>query len=785
MTDDELREIFKTTSEERLQVLDEGLLELEKSSDHTALVEALMREAHSLKGDGTMLGVDDLGKVAHQIEHILGAIGGGDDTISADTCDRLAHGLTAMRQLVHEATTGEPTTVNVFYVLAELMGASPNLAPAVAPTPHPSDPSQAVVPVETMEPVAAAIAPTDNSVVIPVSLISSNAPHQPVSASCPDEPDAALTQASNYRIETIRVPTQSLDSLMTQSGELTVTKIRVAHRLADIDGITNLWEEWNRDLVMHRFLAHDLQQGKPVWQQLESFHNRTEQRLEQLGTLVTKLGTALYEDTARLETITDGLDEGIRSLRLMPLSTIFNLFPRLVRDLARQQGKEVELVIEGGNTRADKRILEDMKDPLLHIIRNAIDHGIETPTERVRSGKPESATITLRGYQTATNIILEVSDDGRGLDLNAIKQSAVRRGLYRPEELELLTSSQIQALILSPGFSTRTMVTEISGRGVGLDVLRTNVERLKGSIEVLSTPGQGCTLRIQLGITLATAHVLLVTVSQQIYALPVEFVETACLVQSSDIFTLEGYPTILHQERPVSVVWLSELLYGTKADSVEPGQTANQRLSCIILQVGSDRLGIFVDALIDEQDVVLKPQSQLLKRVRHISGATILGTGEVCMVLNPQDLVAAVRHRAGHLAVSAQRAHTAEIDELRPRSILLVEDSIATRIQEKRILESAGYEVVTAVDGMDGFSKLQSRAFDAVISDVQMPNLDGLGLTQRIRQHREYSELPVVLVTTLASDSDRRRGAEAGANAYITKGSFTQAVLLETLDRLI
>ena len=748
--DNEMRGLFKTSCEERLQALDEGILHLEKNPQDLAVVENLMREAHSLKGDSNMLGVADLGKVAHQVENILGAVKRGETPLTSDVCDRLAHGMVAMKQLVHEASTGKATGVNVFYVLAELMGASSDTPPA---SPFPNSP-----PPPSPSPSSAGPA-VDDSI-------------------------NALDQASKYKIETIRVPTTSLDSLMTQSGELTVTKIRVAHRLAEIDAITNLWEEWSRDLFMNRFLFHEAQQGKQVWRQLENFHSRTEQHLDLLGRLVGQLSSALYEDTTRLEMITDGLEEGIRTLRLLPLSTIFNLFPRLVRDLARQEGKQVELVIEGGETRADKRILEEMKDPLLHMIRNAIDHGIESPAERKRKGKPEVATITLRGYQTPTSIVLEICDDGRGLDVEAIKQTAVRRGLHRPEELELLTPGQIQALILSPGFSTRTMVTEISGRGVGLDVLRTNVERLKGNVEVHSTPGQGCTIRIQLGTTLATAHVLLVTAQSHTYALPVEFVQTACLVHASDIFTLEGHSTIVYDNQPVSVAWLADLL-NLPGGSNGRVKSANQRLSCIILQTGHDKLGIFVDALIDEQDVVLKPQSQLLKRVRYISGATILGTGEVCMVLNPPDLIGTVRHRITQATLAGLEGRPAEMAEQRPKSILLVEDSIATRTQEKRILESAGYEVVTAVDGADGFNKLQSRAFDAVISDIQMPNLDGLQLTQRIRQHREYNELPVVLVTTLASDDDRRRGAEAGANAYITKGSFNQEVLLETLERLI
>ncbi|OLP17101.1 hypothetical protein BST81_17245 [Leptolyngbya sp. 'hensonii'] len=510
-------------------------------------------------------------------------------------------------------------------------------------------------------------------------------------------------------------------------------------------------------------------------QHLEALYNRMDQRLEQFGSLVKTLQSALNEDTTRLELISHDLEEGIRTLRLLPLSTIFNLFPRMVRDLARQEGKQVELTIAGGDTRADKRILEEMKDPLMHILRNAVDHGIELPAEREQQGKPATATIHLRGYQTPTSIVLEVKDDGRGLDLEKIKQTALKKGLCREDDLATLSPSQIQSLIFTPGFSTCPLVTEVSGRGVGLDVVQTQVEKLKGHIQVESIPSQGCTIRIHLGLTLATMHVLIVALNQIPYAIPVEFVQTTCLVKREDIFTLEGRETIVHDDRPLSVAYLSDLLELPGQSSLPTGS-----LPCIILQVGQERLGLFVDTLVDEQDVVLKPQSQLLKRVRNVSGATILGTGEVCMILNPQDLIKSVWQRG-----SAVEHFQADMRNPARPTVLLVEDSIATRTQEKRILEAAGYEVITAVDGMDGYNKLRSRPFDAVISDVQMPHLDGLELTTRIRQHQDYDEMPIILVTSLASDDDKRRGAEAGANAYITKGSFNQEILLTTLQRLI
>lgn len=781
--EEELRETFKIACEEHLQKLDEGLLYLEKNPEDDAKIEELLREAHSIKGDAGMLGVRDVSTLAHQLENIFNAIKKGELAISPALCDHLSEGLYAIRELVNEAVTGKISNVNLPQIQASLAEIEQKTLRPENDTPPSSTKKSASLPLSHQKTPPEAdqnfnqnfnpLTPESinkNQTADTLTTSSENAKRQP----------SATSSSEHYRIDTIRVETRNLDNLMTQAGELTVTKIRIAHRLAEIEEIVNLWEEWSRDIFINRFALEELEKGahNGKIEQIQKLHHRTEERLEQLGTLLNRLRAAFYEDIARLEVIADELEEGIRTLRLLPLSTIFSLFPRMVRDLARKEGKQVELIIEGGETRADKRILEEMKDPLMHILRNAIDHGIETPAERQQLGKPLPAIIRLRGYQTATNIVIEVSDDGRGLDIEGIKRTAIKRGMYREEELAAMTTQQIQSLIFAPGFSTRTFVTEVSGRGVGLDVVRTNVERLKGSIQVESTPGKGCTLRLQLSTTLATAHVLLVSCNGITYALPVEFVQIARLVPQSDIFTIEGKETIILDAQPVSVARLGDLLQ--TAPNCERLPDSSVPLPCIVLKVGEERLGLIVDALLDEQDIVLKPQSKLLKRVRNIAGATILGTGEVCMVLNPQDLIKSVRSSA-RIALPTQ-----QIEQVRKKPvILLVEDSIATRTQEKRILEGAGYEVVTAVDGLDAYNKLRTRSFDAVVSDIQMPNLDGLELTAKIRQHKEYKELPVILVTSLATDEDKRRGAEVGANAYITKSTFNQEVLLETLRRLV
>ena len=826
--DEELRDVFKIASEEHLQKLDDGLLYLEQHPGDSGKLEELLRETHSLKGDAGMLGVKNVASLAHQIEHILGGVKRGETELNRDISDRLSQGLDAIRKLVDEAVTGEDSGINTFYVLASMMGASNKPQP---PTPT-AEPASSQVPEQELVKTQftdseTALSETNSETSFSANLDnnysfstlqseqqlllqSQNLPSASVPATVSaSQPTVSSSSSSSYRIETIRVATQNLDDLMTQSGELTVTKTRILRRIDDVEKLATLWEDWSREAFINRLGFHQIETEKngdrqnAIAIQLQNYYQRTEERLERLGTIVNRLKNRVYEDTARLELIAEELESGIRTLRLLPLSTIFNLFPRAVRDLAKREGKEVELVIEGAETKADKRILEEMKDPLIHMIRNAIDHGIETPAERQKLGKVPAATLRIKGYQTASNIIIEVADDGRGLNLDRIKKTAVKRSICTPEELDAMTESQIQSLIFAAGFSTRTFVTEVSGRGVGLDVVRTNVEALKGSIQVESVPGQGCTFRLQLSTSLATANVLIVAVAGIAYALPIEFVETAKLVAYEDIFAIEGKSTILSDGQPLSVAYLADLLDLNNREWLPKNREWRQeswrevnrkvegefltsntpKMSCIILKVGEERLGLFIDALIDEQDVVIKPQSRLLKRVRNVSGATILGTGEVCMVLNPHDLIKSVRKQVSSGGVGSARSPIETVS--RKQVILLAEDSIATRTQEKRILEGAGYEVVTAVDGLDAFNKLKTRYFDALISDVQMPNLDGLGLTTKIRQQKEYSELPIILVTSLASDEDRKRGADAGANAYIPKGTFNQDVLIETLKRLV
>lgn len=714
--DHELAALFLAESEEHLLALDQGLLALETQPGDLSALDAVFRAAHSLKGAARMLGVAPVEELAHSLEDALGAAKRGSLSLNAETLAPLVATLNSIRQLVHAA-----------------VGAG-------APEPEPE-------PVPVAEPPAPA-------------------PARPAEAQAdvPAEP-APPAVAPAVVLETIRVDSGKLDALLSMAGEANVTTSRVERGFGALDTLAELWEEWCKESASP---ARGPQSAR-----------RQAQRLERFGALLDDLRKTTGAEVARLSFVVGELEEAIRNIRLMPLSTVFNQFPRMVHDLARSQGKQVQLSFEGAETTADKRIIEEIKDPLMHLLRNGCDHGLETPEERTAAGKPAGCRLVLRAYRTAANVVVEVSDDGRGLDLAAIARTAERRGLATAEELAALDPARLSQFIFRAGFSTAPVVTDVSGRGVGLDVVRENLERLKGSIEVESVPGHGCTFRLRLPITLATTHVLLVAAGGRRYAVPVEHVGTSVLLAPTALFPVERRQTMLLEDQPVPVVALSDLLELPVPDARAAAEP-DRRLPCLVLQAANRRLGVLVDELLDEQEIVLQPLGQPLKRVRNVAGATILGTGEVCMVLNAVDLLRSAERGPRRVEV----ARPAVVVERR-RSLLLAEDSITTRTQLKRILEAAGYDVTVAVDGADAWQQLSSREFDGLVSDVEMPNLDGFALTARLRAEARYAQLPVILVTSLSSDEHRRRGIEVGASAYVTKGGFDQRLLLDTLRRLV
>lgn len=721
--DAELRQIYQITTEERLQTLESGLLHLEENPNDKEALSILLRESHSLKGDSRSAGIESVETLTHAFEDILDSIQKQALSLDSRVIDQLYEGLDAISNLVYESVTGSPANVDT----NELIG---RLKEIIPPAPIPN-----------------------------LEIEAEPDPSPPPSAA--DAPPAAK---AHPQTDTIRVQVRDLDILTTQAEELAVTRIQIAQTSTQTEQLMTLWEEWR---------AKDKQNAVSN----QSYEERFEH-------LILNLRSTIQANSTKLEIVSEDLRNRVRRLQLLPLSSLFQPLRRVVRDLAKQQSKEINLILKGEDANADKHILEGIKDSLTHLVRNAVDHGIETSAEREAVGKSAAATLQIKAYQTAISLMIEITDDGRGLDIEKIKQTAIKQKLHSSAELEAMSADQIHRLILAPGFSTRSFITEISGRGVGLDVVRDQVERLKGSIQIESVPGKGCTFCLQLSTALSTANVVLVETQGITLAIPIEFLKTTLIVSPKQIETVDGQYTILVGDQTIPVANLSDVLELSKSPIydwvAQTSLSSEDNRPCAVLNVGNEQAGFFIDRLISQQEIVSKPMGSLLKRVRNVSGTTVLGSGDICMILNPSDLLKSIQQQ--------QRSETLPITEPATQNkpvILLVEDSPPVRIQEKRLFEAAGYVVVTATNGLEGYNTLQHGLFDAVVSDVEMPHLDGFSLVAKIRQHQEYDNLPIILVTTLDSDADRQRGADAGANAYILKGRFNQEALLETLKRLI
>jgi two-component system chemotaxis sensor kinase CheA len=558
-----------------------------------------------------------------------------------------------------------------------------------------------------------------------------------------EEPDDSIDDTV-FQVETIRVDPHRLDKLMTDAGELVVARTRVLGRLGELAQLVDDAERGGASVALRQRLG--------------------------------RLHDEMSDDAAQLEGVTARLEEGVSAIRLMPFSAVFDLFPRMVRDIARDRQRQARLEIQGSMVTADKRIVEELKDPLMHLMRNSIDHGIEPPAERIAAGKSPEAVLRVRAIQDGDHIVVSVSDDGRGLDAGAIRRTAVARGLIDEADAGALSDADAHRLIFIQGFSTAAAVTELSGRGVGLDVVKRTVERLEGTVSVDSTPGRGSTFLFRLPVTLAATRVLVVAAAGERYALPLSSVVTTIRVEVGDVVTTDGEDTIQFGGRPVPLATLARLLERPTS------MVGHAPWTCVVVADGTNVAALRVTALVDERELIVKPNGGLLKRVRNVFGATILPSGAVCHVLNVSDLLKTLQAQREAARAAAPRVPA------KPAStcvVLLAEDSLTTRIWEKRLLESAGYEVVTAVDGQDALEKFPTRTFDAVVTDVQMPNLDGLGLVEAIRRDERHRSVPIVLVTSLDSEEDRQRGLEAGADAYLVKSTVDRQQLVDTLKRLI
>ena len=513
----------------------------------------------------------------------------------------------------------------------------------------------------------------------------------------------------------------------------------------------------------------------------------SEMHLNKLESRMLEILRLMERNQHTLDLLVDNHLEAMKKVLMLPVSYIVETFPGMVREISREQKKEIDFIIIGAELEIDKRILEELKDPLIHLIRNSIDHGIGKPQERILQNKPVRGTITLAFVpKESGQVEITLSDDGKGIDRTNVLKAAVKSGFLSNEAAGKLEPKDALDLIYQSGITTSAIITDISGRGLGLTIVSEKVLQLNGKISVESETGRGTTFRILLPLTLATFRGILVKVKEFMFLLPTMNVERVMKVEQKEIKTVKNHETLLVDNQIISVVDLGEVLglHENKykgPGKTDHGSTNSNQIRIAIIVSGDDRIAFRVDDMVEEQQVMVKGLGKLLNRVRNISGATILGSGKVVPVLNIIDLMkSAIRIRGMESEASVNELFVPKSDK-----ILVVEDSITSRTLIKNILETAGYQVTTAVDGADAFTKARTGDFDIVVSDVDMPKMNGFELTAKIRRDKKLSEIPVVLVTALESREDREHGIEVGADAYIIKSSFDQGNLLEVIKKLI
>lgn len=760
----QLRETFKLEAAEHMQAITAGLLELEKTPEPAAqrkIVEVVFRAAHSLKGAARAVDFTQIESLCQSLEDVLASWRQQESVPSLDALDSVHRTLDAMTA----AMSAPKAAPGAQAPSVQALSGSPSLQPKVS-TPA--------------FPVPGGISPP----------VREDTERRSIARAL-DDPIPGQEIFSPE--DTVRISVTKLDSRLVDAEEMLTVKLIAGQRVQELRELTHRFEAWQSEWTTVEPEVRALRQQMDLptpsragnqpdggLDRLLEFLDWNQLQLKSIEDKVAGLTRAAEQDRHAVGKLVDDLLEDSKKLLLLPFATLSAAFPKLVRDLCRDLGKEAELKIYGQHIEIDKRILEEMKDPLIHLLRNSLDHGVETAAERKQRGKPSSATITLTASQVSGNKVrLTVSDDGAGINTGKVKASAVKHGLISAEEAAQLSETESQALIFRSELSTSPIITQLSGRGLGLAIVQEKAEKLGGGVWVDSQAGVGSVFRIELPATRATFRGILVQAAGRLLVVPTAQVERVARARPDDVQTVEGRETISFGGRAVALVWLADAL---ELPPVEYKDMAPGGVPVIILGSNGQRVAFAVDEVLDEQEVLVKPLAKPLLRVRNVAAATVLGSGRVAPILNVADLLKSARKLAGAPTRLTTGAAPAQADA---RTILVAEDSITSRMLLKGILESAGYKVKTAVDGMEAFTLLRAESFDLLVSDVEMPRLNGFDLTARIRADKKLAELPVVLVTALETRDDRERGIDAGANAYIVKSSLDQSNLIEAIRRLI
>jgi two-component system chemotaxis sensor kinase CheA len=740
---------FRVEADDHLKNITSGLIELEKDPDpkvKARIVETVFREAHSLKGAARAVNLTDIETTCQSLESVFSLM---------------------KRREIHLVPFAFDTLHQAVDILNEL-----NL----------SFPEEAVADKDKISKIIEKIAKIETGQADALNGL----PEPPAMQA--DEP---VRRQQRMPSDIIRISVEKMDALLRQGEEMLSVKLMADRHLEDIHDLIHMFGIWQKQwskiyptiCEFRRLQERNDKQGKKRrkddkqnYKVLE-FGDLTHENMKTLEIKLIELRRRGDRNRYTTGLMVDNLLEEMKKILMLPFSTLLEAFPKFVRDLSREQSKDIELVLSGGEIEIDRRILEEMRVVFIHLLRNAIDHGIEKPEVRLRNKKSPRGKINIMVTSMEGNKVdILFSDDGNGMDMQALKDAAIKRGIISLEDAAKLTDQDLPAIVFQSGISTSPIITDLSGRGLGLAIVREKVEKLGGQIVLETHRHAGTSFRMPLPLTLITFRGLLVTVAEREFIIPTTNVERVVRLKKDEIKTVENRDTLSLNGVAIPLLRLEDILELTGKNGDPPMMTV------LVLESQGKRIGFIINEVLNEQEILIKSLSQPLSRVRNIAGATILGSGKVALVLNVSDLMKSAAKAAVY---GPKPGRTEAKGEVIRKSVLVVEDSITSRILLKNILETAGYLVVTAVDGIDAMTLLKTEKFDIVVSDVDMPRMNGFNLTEKIRGDKKLSELPVVLVTALESREDKERGIDVGANAYFVKSSFDQSNLLEVIRRLI
>ncbi|AMN79239.1 MULTISPECIES: hybrid sensor histidine kinase/response regulator [Pseudomonas fluorescens group] len=746
MRDASLLELFSLEADAQTQVLSAGLLALERNPTQADQLEACMRAAHSLKGAARIVGVDAGVSVSHVMEDCLVSAQESRLYLQPEHIDALLQGTDLLMRIATPGNNVGPADIEAYVALMERL----------------LDPSQAPV-----KPVA----PPPEPVPVVEELPPEPEPAPPVVAE-PLRQNKRMTEGGE---RVLRVTAERLNSLLDLSSKSLVETQRLKPYLASLQRLKRIQNQSVRAL--------DALDGQLKTQNLNL---EAQEALADTRRLLSEAQALLAEKTAELDEF--GWQAGQRAqvlydtalaCRMRPFADVLAGQVRMVRDLGRSLGKQVRLEIEGEKTQVDRDVLEKLEAPLTHLLRNAVDHGIEMPEQRLLAGKPAEGLIRLRASHQAGLLVLELSDDGNGVDLERLRGTIVDRHLSPLETALRLSEEELLTFLFLPGFSLRDKVTEVSGRGVGLDAVQHMVRQLRGAVVLEQTAGQGSRFHLEVPLTLSVVRSLVVEVGEEAYAFPLAHIERMCDLAPDDIVQLEGRQHFWHEGRHVGLVAASQLLQRPA------GQGQSDTLKVVVIRERDAVYGIAVERFIGERTLVVLPLDDRLGKVQDISAGALLDDGSVVLIVDVEDMLRSVDKllNTGRLERIARRSQQAT--EAPRKRVLVVDDSLTVRELQRKLLLNRGYEVAVAVDGMDGWNALRSEDFDLLITDIDMPRMDGIELVTLLRRDSRLQSLPVMVVSYKDREEDRRRGLDAGADYYLAKASFHDDALLDAVVELI